>query len=175
MSDEDWLLEQILLGEAVLRGLFRGALARLQEDFHRPADEVAALLLERGDALRHLIPDAAERVVGEKLDDVAGSKELIADGQLAAISRGRRFLTHLLPLGRVIVILIDPADRLVFGPEFLQVGVVEQGEQGKERLFAGEKERLRRASIKERAEIDGQLVEQAEQVAAVAVVGVADR
>ena len=40
--------------------------------------------------LSHLVPDAAERVVGEELDHVARGEELVADGQLAAVARGLR-------------------------------------------------------------------------------------
>ena len=129
VRDVDGLLEQFFLREVVLLRLFRRGFARFQEDFVRTADEVAALLLELGFAPRHLIPDAAQRVVGEELDDVARREELVADGQLAAVARRGGFLAHLLPLRWIVEILVDPADRLVLAPERLRARVVEEIEK----------------------------------------------
>ena len=120
----DGLPEQFLLRETLpalaspADALGRG-LAGLQKDLRGPADEVAAPLRRAGLALRHLVPDAAQRVVGEELDDVARREELVADGQLAAVARRGGFLAHLLPLGVVVEVLVDPANRLVLAPERL--------------------------------------------------------
>ena len=153
--------------------LLRGGFAGLQENLGGTADQVAALLLEPGLALGHLIPDTAEGVVGEELDDVARGEELVADGQLAAVARRGGFLAHLLPLGGVVVILVDPADGFVLGPEGIEVGGVEEVEQVQQGGLAGEEQTLGRAAVEEHAEIDGQFIEEAEEVAAIAVVGVA--
>ena len=95
-----------LPGEVLLLRLLPGGalFAGFQKDLVGPADEVAAVVLEPGLALRHLIPEAAEGVVGEELDDVAWGEELVADGQLAAVARRRRFVAHLPTFFRRIVV-----------------------------------------------------------------------
>lgn len=108
------LFEQIFLREVVLLWLLRGGFTRLEKDFVRTPDEEAALLLELSFATRHLIPDAAQRVVGKELDDVARREELVADGQLAAVAWCRGFLPHPLPLLRSVEVLVNPADGFVF-------------------------------------------------------------
>ena len=77
-------------------------------------------------AAAHLVPDAAERVVGEELDDVARREELVADRQLAAVARRLALLAHLPPLVLAVEELVDPADRLVLAPHVLQIVAVER-------------------------------------------------
>ncbi|MGE0682724.1 MAG: hypothetical protein AB7P69_17705 [Candidatus Binatia bacterium] len=108
-----------------------------QKDLAGPTNHIAALVLQLGVAFAHLIPDAAQRVVGKKLDDVAWSKELVAHGQLAAVARRRGLVAHLFPFGGVVVILIDPADGLILNPQRLQVGRVKELQQFQQRRFAG--------------------------------------
>ena len=85
------------------------------------AHEVLAELGETRLSAVHLQPDAAERVVGEELDDVARREELVADGQLAAVARRLALVAHLLALFAAIEELVDPADRLVLAPDARQL------------------------------------------------------
>ena len=117
VGDVDGLLEQIFLGEVVLLWLLWSGVSGLKENFGGPADEVAALPLESGVPLRHLVPDAAEGVVGEKLDDIARREELVSYGQFATVARRGGFLAHLLAFFLAIEVLIEPADSLVFDPQ----------------------------------------------------------
>src|ERR1700688_3281129 len=94
------------------------SLAGFQEDLGRPADEIEAAVAQDGRTACHLIPEAAESVVGEELDDIARGKELVADGQFPTIPWRGGFLAHLLPLSFVVVILVNPADGLVGLPDF---------------------------------------------------------
>ena len=129
MGNVDGLLEKLFLGQLllVLRRL-RRRLPFGQEDFARTPDHVAALVLELRVALPHLVPDAAQRVVGEELDDVAGREELVAEGQFIGVARGGALLADLIPQFLRREILVHPADGLVLGPDVLEVVAVEQGE-----------------------------------------------
>ena len=84
-----------------------------KEDLARAPDHVPALVLEPGVPLPHLVPDPAQRVVGQELDHVPGREELVAERQFIRVAGGLALLAGLIPqlLGREI--LVDPADRLV--------------------------------------------------------------
>ena len=51
--------------------------------FHVNEGETLAVVGESGVSAAHLVPDPAQRVVGQELNDVAGCEELVADRQLA--------------------------------------------------------------------------------------------
>ncbi|MDB4662843.1 hypothetical protein OAE61_04350 [Verrucomicrobiales bacterium] len=121
VRDVDGLSEEFLLAESFLVWRLGGGFALGKEDLAGAADEVAALVSEAGLAAAHLIPDAAEGVVGEELDDVAGGEELVADGEFAGVARGGGLLAHLFALLGVVVILVDPANGLVLLPESLEI------------------------------------------------------
>ena len=117
------------------RGSFRGrGSGRLVSGAH----EVLAELGETRLFAVHLQPDAAERVVDEKLDDVARREELVAHGQLAAVARRLALVAHLLALFAAIEELVDPADRLVLAPDPRQLGGVQDGQQRLERRRFGQ-------------------------------------
>ena len=100
VRDVDRLFEELFLAEGFLGvalGSFFGwgvIFSFAQEDLGGAADEVAALVGEAGLAFGHLIPDAAEGVVGEELDDVARGKELVAHGELAGVARSGGGVAH---------------------------------------------------------------------------------
>ena len=58
-----------------------------KEHFVGLPHQVAAAVGQLGLALLHLVPGTAQRVIREELDDVARGEELVADGQLMAVSR----------------------------------------------------------------------------------------
>ena len=93
-----------------------GCSPSFKKNLGRATDHVPALVLELGVALSHLVPDAAQRVVGEELDHVAGREELVAEGQFVGIAGSVAFLAGLISqfLGREI--LVDPADGFVLRP-----------------------------------------------------------
>ena len=118
MWDVDREFQQLFLREVIL--VFRHPRGRLtlgQEDLARATDHVAALVLKRRVPLPHLVPDAAQRVVGQELDHVPGREELIAEGQFVGVAWCLALLAGLIPkfLGREI--LVDPADGLVLRPD----------------------------------------------------------
>ena len=117
--------------------LRRSLFSRLEKDLVGTAYEVATLVREPSLALRHLVPDAAQGVVREELDDIARSEELVAYRQFAAIARRRRFLAHLPTFFLRIVVLIDPANRFIFSPECFDVRVIDQVQQRQQRRFTG--------------------------------------
>ena len=120
VGDVDGLFEELFLAEGFLGvalGWVGGVFAFAEEDLGGAADEVAALLGEAGLAFGHLIPDAAEGVVGEELDDVARGEELVAHGELAGVARGGGGVAHGFALFLAVPVLVDPADGLVLGPE----------------------------------------------------------
>src|SRR5207244_1532429 len=95
----------------------RRLFTRGQEDGMFPPNEVATIVAQPRLTLAHLVPDPTERVVGEELDDVARREELVPDRQLTTVPWRRRFATHALALGWIVVVLVDPTNRLVFTPE----------------------------------------------------------
>ncbi len=109
--------------------MVRGWLHLGKENLGGAADEIAALRGEASLAAGHLIPDAAEGVVGEELDDVAGSEELIADGEFSGVARGGRLLAHLLALCGRVEVLIHPPDGLVLTPKRFHVTCIKQFQQ----------------------------------------------
>ena len=91
--------------------------ARPQENLIRTSDQVAAVGRERSLTLAHVVPAAAEGVVGQVLHDEPGREVVAPHCNLVRVARNLRlFLDRLLELLRVEV-LIDPADRLVGHPE----------------------------------------------------------
>src|SRR5262249_763438 len=120
----------------------------------------------------HFVPNAAKRVVGEKLDNVARSEELIANGQFAAISWRGRLLAHLLSFRRVVVVLVNPADRFILGPEGFEIGRVEELEKLDQCWFAEKEKPGGGASIR-CTEIDSQLVEKTKKISTILMIGVA--
>ena len=131
VGDVDGLFEELFLAEGffgVGLGSFfgwGGVFAFAEEDLGGAADEVAALLGEAGLAFGHLIPDAAEGVIGEELDDVARGKELVAHGELAGVARSGGGVAHGFALFFAVPVLVDPADGLVLGPDVGQIRVVD--------------------------------------------------
>ena len=132
------------------------------------ADHVFASLRKRRVRAAHLVPDAAERVVGQELDDVAGREELVADRQFAAVARRLALLAHLPPLVLAVEILVDPADRLVLAPHPLQIVAVERREQPVERGLARPKRRSRVATVEQHLHLGRKLVEDALDVEPIA-------
>ena len=127
MGDVDGLFEELFLAEGFLGvalGRVGGFLAFAEEDLGGAADEVAALVGEAGLAFGHFIPDAAEGVVGEELDDVARGEELVAHGELARVAWCSRGVAHGFALFLAVPVLVDPAYGLVLGPERGDVRVV---------------------------------------------------
>ena len=167
------LLEPLLLAQRlVLRRLVRGRLFAFgQENLVGPPDQVLQAVGEAGAALAHLVPDAAERVVGQELDDVARREELVAHGELAAVARGRGFGAHLAALVLAVEVLVDPADGLVLLPDRGELGVVQDREEIGERLAPGPEQARGIAPVEEHADLAAELVEQALEVEPVAVVG----
>ena len=101
------------------------------------SDHVLALLGEHGRGATHFVPDAAERVVGEELDDVARREELVAHSQLVAVARRLALLAHLAALVLPVEELVDPADGLVFAPHAGEFGGVHDLEELLERGALG--------------------------------------
>ena len=64
----------------------RSHFACCQKNLRRPTHQISALLHQPRLALPHFVPNTAERVVGQELNHVPRSKELIADSQLAAVA-----------------------------------------------------------------------------------------
>ena len=91
----------------------------------RSSHQVLAAARKRAVFAVHLEPDAPERVVGEKLDNVAGREELVADGELAAIARRLALLAHLRALVAAVEELVHPADGLVLAPHRRELGGVQ--------------------------------------------------
>ena len=176
MRDVDGLPKQVFLRAVVSgRGQCRGCLAFGEKNLVRPADKVAALVLQTRLPLRHLIPDAAEGVVGEELDDVARGEKLVTDSQLAAVAWRGGLLAHLLPLLWVIVILIDPPDRLVLSPYARQFRRVELGERGFECLASRPELGGGIRAVEEDAHFAADFVEETFEVKPVALVGQFDQ
>ena len=140
VGDVDGLFEELFLAEGFLGvalGWVGGVFAFAQEDLGGAADEVTALVGEAGLAFGHLIPDAAEGVVGEELDDVARGEELVAHGELAGVARGGGGVAHGFALFLAVPVLVDPADGLVLGPDAFHRFLVEEIQELFERGFAG--------------------------------------
>ena len=82
----NFLLQQLLLGQVFVFSRCRDRqLACGEEDFVDVSNEVIHLVEKLRLALSHFVPGAPQSVVGQKLHHVAGSKELIPDGQFPAI------------------------------------------------------------------------------------------
>ena len=126
--DVDRQFEQFFLRRII--STFGGILGRLfpflQKNLVGATDHESALVLELGVPLPHLVPDATQRVVCQELDHVPGREKLVAEGQLIRVAGGLALLASLVPqfLGREV--LVDPADRLVLGPDPFQFLAVEQ-------------------------------------------------
>ena len=118
-------------------------------------------------------PQPAEGVVDQELHHVAGGEELVAHRQLAAVARRLAGVAHRLALFLGVEVLVDPADGLVFGPQRLDLGVVDQRQQRQERRLAREQPPLGRVAVEQAGQVLGQLVEDAEQVGAIGVAGFA--
>src|SRR5438876_194492 len=87
MRDLDRELEQLFLEKVVsICGNILGRLlAFLQKNLVWATDHIPALGLELCVSFPHLVPNAAQRVVGEEFDNVAGSKELIEKGKFIRV------------------------------------------------------------------------------------------
>ena len=111
-----------------IRGLegSRLRLVRLQKDGPPATHQIRAAVDEGGLATAHLVPGAAERVVHQEFDHVAGRVELVAEGQLVGVARRRAFLARYVALLLGRVVLVDPADRLVVLPYGAQLVAVDQ-------------------------------------------------
>src|SRR5207247_410028 len=73
----------------------------------------------------HLKPRSPERVVDQKLDDVARREELIANGQLAAVARSLALLAHPFAFVARVEELVHPSYRLVLTPHAGEVYCVQ--------------------------------------------------
>ena len=145
--------------------MFRGFFAFGQEDFVGTADQVLAFVFEPRLALSHFVPDATEGVVGQELDDVAGREELVADGQFAAVARRLRGVPHRFAFFFGVEVLVDPADRFVFAPELIDLGIVDlDPSNSRQDRFARKQSTLWTEAIEQHRQIDGEFVKQAEQV-----------
>ena len=92
VRDVDRELEQFFLRKIVspLGSVLGRLFPFLQENLGWATDHVPALVLELRVALPHLVPDAAQRVVGEEFDHVAGREELVAKGQFVGVAGSLR-------------------------------------------------------------------------------------
>src|SRR5690606_24949675 len=97
------------------------------------ADHVLARACKARLAVAHLVPDAAEGVVGEELHHVARREELVAHGQLPAVARRLALLAHLSPLVLSVEELVHPADGLVLTPHAGELGRIQDLEELVER------------------------------------------
>ena len=116
----------------------------------------------------HFEPRPPERVVDEKLDDVARREELVANGQLATVARCLALLAHPLALVARVEELVHPPDGLVFTPHAEQVRCVQHFQQRLERHALRPEHRRRIPSVEEDLHLRRQLVEQALDEEAVA-------
>ncbi len=140
-----------------------------EENVIRPPEEVLAGVFQGGLALAHLIPRTPEGVVHEELHHIARGEELVADGELPAVARGLGGIAHGLALFLGIEILVDPADGLVFRPEHCQVAMVDLGQELQEGGLPGEESAHGGIAVEEDGEIEGELVEDTEEIATVGV------
>src|SRR5882672_2908185 len=97
----------------------------------------------------HLIPDAPERVVGEELHYIPRRKELVTHGQLAATAWGGRLVAHFLTFGRLIVVLVDPTDGLIFAPHSSEFGRVKDSKKSLEARSLGPEHRRHVSTVEE--------------------------
>ncbi|WP_459935502.1 hypothetical protein [Desulfonatronum parangueonense] len=145
----------------------------LQEYFAWPTDQVAACRCQVRLALGHFVPDPAQGVVREKFYHIARSEELVANGEFPAVARGRGLGTHFFALFHGVEILIDPADGFILGPELFQFRGVDQAQQIFQGCLTGEQPSLGAEAVEEHGQVQGEFVEQAEQIALVGVPGLA--
>ena len=131
-------------------------------------NEVLATVGETGFAVGHLDPGAAECVVDEELDDVAGREELVADGELAAVPRCLALIAHPLSFFLAVEELVEPADRLVVVPDRRELGGVELAEHGLEGVAAGPEQAGGVVAVEEDLDFGGELVEERLEVEPVA-------
>jgi hypothetical protein len=141
----------------------------------RLAHKILAIVSEGGVAAGPVEPLPAERVLDQELHHVAWGEELVADRELAAVARSPRLLPHPPALLGRVEVLVDPADGLVLGPERRQVGGIEQCKQLQQCGLAREQPRVWGVSIEQQRQILRELVEQAEEIAAISVADLAER
>src|SRR6266567_5378402 len=79
-----------------------------EEDLRWPTDKVSTLIYKPRLTLSHLIPDAAQGIVGEELDDVAGREELVTNGELSTVAGCLRLGPHLSALFIAVEVLVHP-------------------------------------------------------------------
>jgi len=133
-GDVNRLIQKFFLREVVLRnwGCWR-LLPLVKKDLVRSAYHITALVAEFRISPSHLVPHAAQRVVGQELDDVAGREELVAKGKFVGVAW--RLASTSLNVSRSIShflwceILIHPADGLIKFPDARQFGIVQQFKQ----------------------------------------------
>src|SRR5262249_6468270 len=118
-------LEQLFLAQAILWRQFGHSFFNFEKNLRGSPHKIPTLFFESRSTLGHLVPDATEGVVGKEFNNIARREELGANGQLTTISRRASF-PHLLSFSRVVVILINPTDRLILGPEHVEVWSVEK-------------------------------------------------
>ena len=172
VGNENRLSQQFFLRQALMA--FRGrrrSFALGEKDLVRSSNHVTALFAELRASLPHLVPGAAQRIIGEELNDISGREELVADGQLAAVARGGGGVAHGAALVLAVEILVDPADRLVLAPDARQLRSVEDIQQVEQGLPARPEQRGRVAAVEQHLDLGPQLVEQAFQVELIALVG----
>jgi N-acetyl sugar amidotransferase len=101
--------------------------------------------MTRAEAIERLKqPPLDPEIARQEFDYVTRSEELVTDGQLPAGPRRRGVVAHLLPLLGVVIVLIDPANRLVLRPERVDRPVVHQRDKLRQLGFCRKKQRIRR-------------------------------
>ena len=122
-------------------------------------DEVPALVAQSRVAAAHLVPRAPKGVVGQELHDVARGEELVAHCQFAAGARGGAGLAHAIAFGAVVVVLVDPPDRLILRPEGRDLRGVEGIEKRCQARGRGEVAGLGGGPVEEGGQINREFVE----------------
>src|SRR5690606_28990113 len=82
---------------------------------------------------------------------------------------------HRLPLFLRVEVLVDPADRLVLGPEWLNLRMVDLGQHRQQCRLAGEEPPLRAEAVEKYRQVHRELVEDTEQVHPVGVARLSER
>src|SRR5882724_10789836 len=127
VQNVEGLLDEFFLAQVlVVRFCWWRLLTWIKKNLVWPSDKVSAVFLEVGLPSVHLVPEATKGIIGKELYYVPRREELVADSQLAAVPRRRRFLAHRPAFLWRVEVLIHPANGFILGPELSHIGVVEQ-------------------------------------------------
>ena len=141
-----------------------------EEDLRWPTDKVSTLIYKPRLTLPHLIPDAAQGIVGEELDDIAGREELVTNGEISTVAGCLRLGPHLSALFIAVEVLVHPANSFILLPDVGKLWRIEDGKEIEKCLASRPKKACRVTTIKENTHLTANLVEQALDVKPVAVV-----